>query len=107
MIFAVSLGTFLQDTPEVNAAKNEFFRAYQAAASAAAASSPNARFSAAAAPAAPAAQPISYAAAAPAASAVPNYDDGLTYPAAEPYVHQVKHCIVTKLPSVDFKKKTY
>ena len=33
MIFAVTLGSFLQDTPEVAAAKNEFYRAYQAAAS--------------------------------------------------------------------------
>ena len=92
MIFAVSLGTFLQDTPEVNAAKNEFFRAYQAASSAAAASSP--RAFGPSAPAAPAAQSIPYAAAAPAASVGGSiYDDGQTYPAAEPYVHQVKHCI--------------
>ena len=76
MIFAVTLGSFLQDTPEVAAAKNEFYRAYQAAASAAAASSPNARFDGATAPAAPAAGGI--------------YDDGQTYPAAEPYVHEVK-----------------
>ena len=61
----------------MEAAKSEFFRAYQQAASAAAASSPNARFNNAAAPAAPAVGG--------------NYNDGLTYPAAEPYVHQVKY----------------
>ena len=98
MILAVGLGYSPPETAEVVAAKQEFFRAYQAAASAAASSSPNARFNSASAPAArpvsyesyapaaPAAQPVSYAA----QGGAPNYNDGLTYPEAEPYVHQVQ-----------------
>ena len=109
MVAAVALGAYVpQDTAEVAAAKNEFYRAYQAQAASAAAASPKASFSLATAPAAPAALSYgggqSYNAAptysAPAASyaAVPaaapaaysdNFEDGLTYPEAEPYIHQV------------------
>ena len=85
MILAVGLGYSPPETAEVVAAKQEFFRAYQQQLAAASASSPNARFNGASAPAAPAAQPVSYAA----QGGAPNYNDGLTYPEAEPYVHQV------------------
>ena len=124
MVAAVALGAYVpQDTAEVAAAKNEFYRAYQAQAAAATASSPKASFSLATAPAAPAALSYgggqaynaapSYSAPAPSQSynaaptysapaasyaAVPaaapaaysdNFEDGLTYPEAEPYIHQV------------------
>merc|ERR1719245_199628 len=108
MVAAVALGAYVpQDTAEVAAAKNEFYRAYQAQAAAAAASSPKASFSLATAPAAPAALSYggvqaynaapSYSAPAPSYAAVPaaapaaysdNFEDGLTYPEAEPYIHQ-------------------
>ena len=101
VILAVGLGYSPPETAEVVAAKQEFFRAYQQQLAAASASSPNARFNGASAPAAPAARPVSYESYAPAAPAAqpvsyaaqggaPNYNDGLTYPEAEPYVHQVQ-----------------
>merc|ERR1719322_1323232 len=107
VILAVGLGYSPPETAEVVAAKQEFFRAYQQQLAAASASSPNARFNGASAPAAPPVSYESYAPAAPAAQPVsyaaqggaPNYNDGLTYPEAEPYVHQE--------PAYDPSSETY
>jgi hypothetical protein len=77
---AVAQGYHIPDTPEVQAAKQQFFAAYDVAARAASASSPNYQ------PQQASYQPqqASYQ---PQASYA-GLDDGQSYPAAAPYVHE-------------------